>query len=54
MRLALILCLTAAPALAQSLDDRHLSVIPRTPAEAGGEAPSGGGPWGPVRGHARL
>ena len=33
MRLALILCLTATPALAQSLDDRHLSIIPRTPGE---------------------
>ena len=30
MRLALILCLAAAPALAQDLDDRHLPVIPRT------------------------
>jgi CxxC motif-containing protein (DUF1111 family) len=34
MRLALILWLTAAPALAQSLDDRHLPVIPRTPEDA--------------------
>ncbi len=33
MRLALFLCLTAAPALAQSLDDRHLPVIPRTAEE---------------------
>lgn len=33
MRLALLFCLTAAPALAQSLDDRHLPVIPRTPAD---------------------
>ncbi len=31
MRLALLLTLAAAPALAQSLDDRHLPVIPRTP-----------------------
>jgi CxxC motif-containing protein (DUF1111 family) len=30
MRLALVLTLAAAPALAQSLDDRHLPVIPRT------------------------
>lgn len=30
MRLALLLILAAAPALAQSLDDRHLPVIPRT------------------------
>ncbi|MCU0828814.1 MAG: c-type cytochrome [Tabrizicola sp.] len=30
MRHALILCLTAAPAFAQTLDDRHLPVIPRT------------------------
>jgi CxxC motif-containing protein (DUF1111 family) len=29
-----VLCLTAAPALAQTLDDRHLPVIPRTPEEA--------------------
>jgi CxxC motif-containing protein (DUF1111 family) len=34
MRLALILWLIAAPALAQSLDDRHLPVIPRTPEDA--------------------
>lgn len=33
MRLALLLTLLAAPALAQTLDDRHLPVIPRTPAE---------------------
>lgn len=33
MRLALLLCLTAAPALAQDLDDRHLPVIPRTPSD---------------------
>ncbi len=33
MRLAQLACLIATPALAQSLDDRHLSVIPRTPAE---------------------
>jgi CxxC motif-containing protein (DUF1111 family) len=33
MRLAILLALTAAPALAQSLDDRHLPVIPRTPAD---------------------
>lgn len=33
MRLSLVFCLTAAPALAQSLDDRHLAVIPRTPEE---------------------
>ena len=31
MRLALLLCLLAAPVAAQTLDDRHLSVIPRTP-----------------------
>jgi CxxC motif-containing protein (DUF1111 family) len=31
MRLALLLTLVAAPALAQSLDDRHLPVVPRTP-----------------------
>ena len=30
MRLALVLCLAAIPAFAQSLDDRHLPVIPRT------------------------
>jgi CxxC motif-containing protein (DUF1111 family) len=30
MRLALVLTLATAPALAQSLDDRHLPVIPRT------------------------
>lgn len=34
MRLALALCLTAAPAFAQTLDDRHLPVIPRTPEDA--------------------
>lgn len=34
MRLVLLFCLTAAPALAQGLDDRHLPVIPRTPEEA--------------------
>jgi CxxC motif-containing protein (DUF1111 family) len=33
MRLTLALCLMAAPAFAQTLDDRHLPVIPRTPAE---------------------
>lgn len=33
MRLTLALCLTAAPALTQTLDDRHLPVIPRTPEE---------------------
>jgi CxxC motif-containing protein (DUF1111 family) len=33
MRLTLALCLTAAPALAQTLDDRHLPVIPRTPGD---------------------
>lgn len=33
MRLVLLLSLVAAPVLAQSLDDRHLSVIPRTPGE---------------------
>jgi len=33
MRLALLLILTCAPAFAQDLDDRHLPVIPRTPAE---------------------
>ncbi len=33
MRLALVFCLIAAPVLAQSLDDRHLPVIPRTPAD---------------------
>lgn len=33
MRLSLLLCLAAAPALAQTLDDPHLPVIPRTPAE---------------------
>jgi CxxC motif-containing protein (DUF1111 family) len=34
MRLALaLLCLTAAPAIAQTLDDRHLPVVPRTPEE---------------------
>jgi CxxC motif-containing protein (DUF1111 family) len=31
MRLTLVLCLTAAPAVAQTLDDRHLPAIPRTP-----------------------
>ncbi len=31
MRLALLLCLVTAPAIAQTLDDRHLPVIPRTP-----------------------
>jgi CxxC motif-containing protein (DUF1111 family) len=31
MRLALLFCLAAAPALAQTLDDRHLPVLPRTP-----------------------
>lgn len=31
MRLALLLVLIAAPAFAQTLDDRHLPVIPRTP-----------------------
>jgi CxxC motif-containing protein (DUF1111 family) len=31
MRLAFLLVLTAAPAFAQTLDDRHLPVIPRTP-----------------------
>lgn len=30
MRLAFLLCLAAAPVLAQDLDDRHLPVIPRT------------------------
>ena len=34
MRLVLLLCLAAAPALAQDLDDRHLPVLPRTPEEA--------------------
>ncbi len=35
MRLALaLLCLTACPALAQTLDDRNLPVIPRTPEDA--------------------
>lgn len=34
MRLALLLLFTAAPALAQTLDDRHLPVIPRTPEDA--------------------
>jgi CxxC motif-containing protein (DUF1111 family) len=34
MRLVLVLCLTAAPAFAQQLDDRHLPVIPRTPEDA--------------------
>ncbi len=34
MRLALLLCLLATPAAAQTLDDRHLSVIPRTPEDA--------------------
>jgi CxxC motif-containing protein (DUF1111 family) len=33
MRLTLALCLVAAPAFAQTLDDRHLPVIPRTPEE---------------------
>jgi CxxC motif-containing protein (DUF1111 family) len=33
MRLALLLTLAAAPALAQSLDDRHLPAIPRTPSD---------------------
>ena len=33
MRLALLLCLAAAPALAEGLDDRHLAVIPRTAAD---------------------
>ncbi|MES2916702.1 MAG: di-heme oxidoredictase family protein [Pseudomonadota bacterium] len=34
MRLALLLLiLTSAPAIAQTLDDRHLAVIPRTPEE---------------------
>jgi CxxC motif-containing protein (DUF1111 family) len=31
MRLALLLCLLATPAAAQTLDDRHLPVTPRTP-----------------------
>ena len=31
MRLALLLCLIAAPALGQSLDDRQLAVAPRAP-----------------------
>jgi CxxC motif-containing protein (DUF1111 family) len=31
MRMTLALCLAAAPAFAQTLDDRHLPVIPRTP-----------------------
>ncbi|NHB76422.1 di-heme oxidoreductase family protein [Rhodobacter calidifons] len=34
MRPALLLCLWAMPALGDGLDDRHLPVIPRTPAEA--------------------
>ena len=34
MRLALLLCLLATPVAAQTLDDRHLSVIPRTPEDA--------------------
>jgi CxxC motif-containing protein (DUF1111 family) len=34
MRLALALCLSAAPSLAQDLDDRHLPVIPRTEADS--------------------
>jgi CxxC motif-containing protein (DUF1111 family) len=34
MRLTLALCLAATPALPQTLDDRHLPVIPRTPEEA--------------------
>lgn len=33
MRLALLLILCAAPALGQSLDDRHLPVIPRAPSD---------------------
>ena len=33
MRLALFLTLAAAPALGQTLDDRHLPVVPRTPEE---------------------
>jgi CxxC motif-containing protein (DUF1111 family) len=33
MRLALLLCLIAVPALAQTLDDRHLPVLPRTPTD---------------------
>jgi CxxC motif-containing protein (DUF1111 family) len=34
MRLALFFCLAAAPALAQTLDDRHLPVLPRTPEDS--------------------
>lgn len=34
MRLQLLLVLLSSPALAQGLDDRHLQVIPRTPAES--------------------
>jgi CxxC motif-containing protein (DUF1111 family) len=34
MRLALLLCLIAAPALGQSLDDRQLAVAPRAPNDA--------------------
>ncbi len=34
MRFALLLPFLAAPAFAQSLEDRHLTVIPRTPQEA--------------------
>jgi CxxC motif-containing protein (DUF1111 family) len=34
MRLALALLCLAAPSVAQTLDDRHLPVIPRTPTEA--------------------
>ncbi|MFM7442653.1 MAG: thiol oxidoreductase, partial [Tabrizicola sp.] len=34
MRLALLLTLAAAPALAQDLDDRHLPVLPRTAEDA--------------------
>lgn len=33
MRLVLLFCFAAAPALSQGLDDRHLPVIPRTPEE---------------------
>ena len=33
MRLALFLCLAAAPVLAEGLDDRHLPVVPRSPEE---------------------
>lgn len=34
MRLALLLCLVSTPLLAETLDDRHLPVIPRTKEEA--------------------